>query len=316
VSLIAAGSVWPLIVSAVAVDRAAKGLRTAPRDALISLSATPANLAASFGVHRALDGGGAMLGPLAALALLTALPNAFDVVFMASFSIGVAGVGVLLIFVQNRRGGSDDARRRTFGREALRALGAARGFRALTLSAFLLSLVTISDGFLYLALQQRAGLRPALVPLLFVGTAAGYLLAAIPAGWLADRFGRRTIFVLGYGALALAYAAVLAPRDTVAAVLVCIASLGIYYAMTDGVLMALASSMLPADVRGTGLACVTTVASGGRFASSLAFGALWTAYGLTAPLASFLAALGAAGVVAALLLMWSARASEQAIDAE
>src|SRR4051794_31007702 len=90
--LLAAGGVWSSIVATVAVDRAAKGLRTAPRDALISLSASRANLAVSFGVHRALDSAGAMLGPLVALMLLLFLPNAFDVVFMASFSIAVVGV--------------------------------------------------------------------------------------------------------------------------------------------------------------------------------------------------------------------------------
>ena len=100
-AMLAAGASWPLIAGVVAFDRAAKGARAVPRDVLISLSSRPDGLATAFGVHRALDSAGAMLGPLVALAILGALPNAFDVVFVASFSAAVVGVGVLLLFVNN-----------------------------------------------------------------------------------------------------------------------------------------------------------------------------------------------------------------------
>ena len=99
--MLAAGASWPLIAGVVAFDRAAKGARAVPRDVLISLSSRPDGLATAFGVHRALDSAGAMLGPLVALAILGALPNAFDVVFVASFSIAVVGLGVLMLFVNN-----------------------------------------------------------------------------------------------------------------------------------------------------------------------------------------------------------------------
>ena len=99
--LLAAGASWPLIAGVVAVDRAAKGARAVPRDVLISLSSRPNGLATAFGVHRALDSAGAMLGPLVALAILAALPNAFDVVFVTSFSVAVVGLGVLALFVTN-----------------------------------------------------------------------------------------------------------------------------------------------------------------------------------------------------------------------
>ena len=99
--MLAAGASWPLIAGVVAFDRAAKGARAVPRDVLISLSSRPDGLATAFGVHRALDSAGAMLGPLVALAILGALPNAFDVVFVASFSVAVVGLGVLLLFVTN-----------------------------------------------------------------------------------------------------------------------------------------------------------------------------------------------------------------------
>ena len=104
IGLLGAGGAWPLIAAIVAVDRAAKGLRAAPRDALISLSSGRAGLATSFGVHRALDSAGAMLGPLLALAILSAAPDAYDLVFVTSFAVAVVGFGVLWLFVRSARG--------------------------------------------------------------------------------------------------------------------------------------------------------------------------------------------------------------------
>jgi MFS family permease len=286
VMLAAAGPSWLLIAGIAAADRAAKGLRTAPRDALISLSSKPANLGISFGVHRALDSIGAMLGPLVGLAILTVLPRAFDVLFVASFSIALVGVGVLVMFVENKDGRADAATG-ALNAIAIHRCLEARGFRALILVAFVLSLLTVSDGFLYLVLLQRAGFNPAHVPLLYVATATSYLLLAIPAGWLADRFGRRSTFLAGYWALACGYVAALAGNTGLASVALCVVSLGCFYAMTDGVLMALASAIIPSETRGTGLALLTTLTSVGRLLGSFAFGALWTAYGVTAPLVWF-----------------------------
>ena len=88
----------PGIIATVTADRIGKGMRTAPRDALISLSTPPAGLASAFGVHRAMDAAGAMLGPLTATALLLAAPQRFDLVFVVSFSLGIVGLAVLMLF--------------------------------------------------------------------------------------------------------------------------------------------------------------------------------------------------------------------------
>src|SRR5215216_3723551 len=102
IGLIAVGSAWGLLAAVVIADRTGKGIRTAPRDALISLSTPPSQLGLAFGVHRALDTCGAMIGPLIAFGLLSMLPNAFDAVFVASLSFAVIGLGVLGLFVENR----------------------------------------------------------------------------------------------------------------------------------------------------------------------------------------------------------------------
>ena len=302
--MLAAGASWPLIAGVVAFDRAAKGARAVPRDVLISLSSRPDGLATAFGVHRALDSAGAMLGPLVALAILGALPNAFDVVFVASFSVAVVGVGVLLLFVTNaERPAAPPTATASFttlaaARRALEVPGLLR----LTVAATLLGAATVSDGFLYLLLQREAGFSPGLFPLLYVGTSACYLALAVPAGGLADRIGRRRAFLAGYASLAAAYAATMQTGIGLPGVVACLLLLGAHYALTDGVLMAFASGRLSPERRGGGLALITTGASLARLLASVVFGALWTRYGAATAVPVFLIALVAAIAVAAVLL--------------
>jgi predicted MFS family arabinose efflux permease len=307
--LLAAGGAWPLIASVVAIDRAGKGIRTAPRDALISLSTTPSDLATGFGVHRALDSAGAMLGPLVALGLLLALPSSFDVLFVASFSIAAIGLGVLLLFAENLHPGSHTSARPRLA-AVLRGLVRPRGFRRLMLAALVLSFATVSDGFIYLALQREIGFDAGLFPLLYVGTAASYLLLAVPAGRLADRFGRRATFLTGYALLAVVYVVALNPGSGGLGVGACLALLGAYYAMTDGVLMALASAILPTEQRASGLALLGTVVSVARLMPALVFGAIWTRFELDSSLILFLGALGVAMAVAGAALRPVGRSSD------
>lgn len=246
-ALLAAGASWPLIAGVVAFDRAAKGARTVPRDVLISLSSRPDGLATAFGVHRALDSAGAILGPLIALAILAALPNAFDVVFVASFSVAVVGLGVLLLFVTNaeRPPAPAPAPASVTPLAAGRRILEVPGLLRLTVAATMLGAATVSDGFLYLLLQREAGFNPGLFPLLYVGTSGCYLALAVPAGGLADRIGRQRAFLAGYGLLAAAYAATMQSGIGLPGVAACLLLLGAHYALTDGVLMAFASGRLP-----------------------------------------------------------------------
>ena len=303
-ALLAAGASWPLIAGVVAFDRAAKGARTVPRDVLISLSSRPEGLATAFGVHRALDSAGAMLGPLIALAILAALPNAFDVVFVASFSVAIVGLGVMLLFVTNadRPPAPAPAPASVTPLDAGRGILEVPGLRRLTVAATLLGAATVSDGFLYLLLQREAGLSPGLFPLLYVGTSGCYLALAVPAGGLADRIGRQRAFLAGYGLLAAAYAATMQSGIGLPGVAACLLLLGAHYALTDGVLMAFASGRLPAERRGRGLALLTTAGSLARLLASVVFGALWARYGAATAVPVFLIALLAAMAVAAVLL--------------
>ena len=310
-----------------------------PRDVLISLSSRRDGLATAFGVHRALDSAGAMLGPLVALAILGTLPNAFDVVFVASFSVALVGLGVLLLFVTNAerapasapatagvpplatgRGrasssGGPAGPLAPSGPGATRSLiaGILRtpGLLRLTVAATMLAAATVSDGFLYLLLQREAGFSPGLFPLLYVGTSGCYLALAVPAGGLADRLGRQRAFLAGYGLLAAAYLTTMQSGTGLPAVAACLLLLGGHYALTDGVLMAFASGRLARERRGSGLALLTTAAGLARLLGSVVFGALWTRYGAGTAVPVFLIALVAAIAGAAVLLRDTGGKSER-----
>ena len=298
--LVVAGGAVGAIGAIVMLDRVGKGIRTAPRDALISLSASPQTLGMAFGVHRAMDTTGAMLGPLVAFAILALAPLAFSSVFLVSFCVAVAGLAVIVLLVPRHA-----ARASTGPGPSLRVaagLLVAPRFRALVVAASLLGIATISDAFLYLALQRHLELSPMTFPLLFVGSSLAYMLLAVPIGRLADRVGRGRVFLGGYALLLPVYASLLAPAAGLPALALGLALVGASYAATDGVLAALASSTLDEDVRGSGLAVLTTATNLARFLASVGFGALWTFAGLNAAVLTCGIALVAAILVTGIVL--------------
>jgi MFS family permease len=295
-AFLAAGSAWAALTWIVFIDRTGKGIRTAPRDALISLSTPRAQLGTAFGVHRALDTAGAMLGPLLAFVLLTLAARAFDTIFVVSFCFAIVGFGILTLFVENPTEALDDEAEQgpTPGRASLRsAAGLLRDprFRMLVFVGSALAISTISDGFVYLTLQRRLDFDPNFLPLLYVGTALVFMLLAIPAGRLADRVGRWRVFVGGYALLLVVYASLLLPALGMAELFLYLVLYGAFYAATDGVLMALASAVVPTPLRGSGLALIVTATSLARLLGSVVFGALWTAFGVDAAVYAFTAAL-------------------------
>jgi MFS family permease len=308
---LAAGSSVGALSALVVADRAGKGIRTAPRDALISLSSDRAHLATAFGVHRALDTAGALLGPLIAFGLLLLAPLAFDAIFVVSFCFALVGLAILVLFVENQRAARREGRAAGAGiptdaapvslRGAAGLLRAPR-FRTLILAGVVLALVSLSDGFLYISLQRRLDFDVRLLPLLFVATALCYMVAAIPVGRLADRIGRGRVFLAGYGLLLLLYLSLLLPAFGTAELLLLLAILGLYYAATDGVLMALASAALPEQLRGSGLALLTAATGTSRLMASILFGGLWTWQSLETALVVFSCGIAAAVPLAATIL--------------
>ncbi len=302
--LVVAGTAVSAIGAIVLLDRAGKGIRTAPRDAMISLSTPRRDLGVAFGVHRALDTTGAMLGPLLAFALLAMAPLAFDSVFLVSFFMALIGLGILVLLVHPRTA-AEDAGEPPPPTTLRGAFGLVRvpRYRALLIAGTVLSLATASDAFVFLALQEELDLGTSLFPLLFVGNAVVFMLLAAPMGRIADRHGRGRVLLGGYALLAGVYAALLLPIGGWPLLVAALGLLGAYYAATDGVLMALGSAVIPEEVRASGLALLRTATSLARLVASIAFGALWTVWGIETAIACFAAALAVATALAALVLV-------------
>ncbi|MEV5972706.1 MFS transporter [Streptomyces sp. NPDC051921] len=274
--------------TALALDRTGKGLRTAPRDALISLSAPPERQGRAFGVHRAMDTTGALLGPILAFLILGVAAGGYDAVFAVSGCVAALGVLVLLLFVPGGRtapapasaeGAASPSREARVDLRAAFGLLRTRRLRALFACAVLLGLTTVSDAFLYLLVQRRTGIDEQLFPLLPLGTATVFLLLALPAGRLADRVGRRVVFLAGHAGLLLAYALLLWAPGTPALPWLVLVLHGVFYAATDGVLPAAVAAVVPERLRASGIALVGTGQALARFCCSLAFGAAWAAWG-------------------------------------
>jgi MFS family permease len=300
--LLAAGSAWGAVSAVLVLDRLGKGVRTAPRDALISLSADPRALGRAFGVHRALDTTGALLGPLLAFVLLARRPGAYGGIFVTSFAIALIGLGILILFVQGRSGRGAEAHRPPVSLRSALALLRVREFRAITIVGGALGLFTISDAFVYLLIQRQTNMDARWFPLLFLGTALSYLLLAVPIGQLADRVGRGRVFLVGYLPLVATYLVLLVVPLSTPVVLLCLALLGSYYASTDGILMAAASTRVSERLRTSGLAIVTTATASTRFVASIGFGGLWVVWGPHRSTLVFLLGLVAAVAASTALL--------------
>jgi MFS family permease len=229
-------------------------------------------------------------------------------VFVVSFCIAVIGVGILVLLVPQPRRDPEvesdraPARRRVSLREALVVARVPR-FRALVLAAGALALATASDAFIFLVLQDKLDLSLGLFPLLFVGMTVVYMLLAVPLGRLADRIGRGRVLLGGYALLLGVYGALLAPLHGPLLVGLALVLMGAYYAATDGVLAAFGSALVPAAVRGSGLALLNTTTGVAKLLSSVAFGALWTLTSTTTAIAVFGAALVVAMGLATLALL-------------
>ncbi|MEO3773290.1 MFS transporter [Micromonospora sp. B9E7] len=301
--LLLAGRSVPAIGAVIAVDRLGKGVRSAPRDALITLSTPPEALGRAFGVHRAMDSVGAFLGPLAAFAVLLVVGQSYDAVFVTSFCIAALAVVVLVLFVRERSPGEVADGPNEPKVSVREALGLFRGgpARRLVLAAAMLGLATIGDGFVYLLLQRREDLGLRWFPLLAVGTSLAYLLLAAPLGVLADRIGRLPVVIGGYTALGATYLLLAGPVDGWPLIVLTLTLYGAFYAATDGVLIALAGPVLPARLRTTGIALVQTGQALAYLVSSVLFGLAWQAFGPETAIRA--AAVAVAGVLVLTLLL-------------
>jgi MFS family permease len=257
-------------------DRVGKGIRGAPRDALLADLTAPEIRGAAFGLRQALDTVGAFAGPLLAIALMALTGNRFRTVFWFAVIPAAISVALLLVFVREPAvapAARND--RRIAWHDVFTKLGGP--YWRVVAVATLFTLARFSEAFLVLKVTD-VGVGPALVPIVLVVMNVVYALAAYPAGFVSDRMGRWG--VLGAGAAALVVAdVVLAYAGTPAAALAGVAVWGLHMGFTQGLFAALVADVARAEHRGTAFGVFNLVTGLALLVASALAGALWDAGG-------------------------------------
>ncbi len=270
------------LVAARFIDRVGKGIRGAPRDALVADLSPPGLRGAAFGLRQSLDTAGAFLGPLLAIALMWAFADDFARVFWVA--VVPAALAFVLILVAVHEPDRPPGRREVrnpLGRRELSQLGAS--YWGIVAVAAFFTLARFSEAFLILR-AESVGLSLTLVPLVFVAMNLAYALSAYPAGALSDRADRGTVLLVGLALLIVADL-VLAASDGPVALGAGVLLWGLHMGLTQGLLAAMVADVAPPDLRGTAFGMFNLVTGGALLLASMIAGTLWQVAG---PEATFL----------------------------
>jgi MFS family permease len=288
-----------VVLAARFADRIGKGLRGAPRDALVADVTPPQYRGAAFGLRQALDTVGAFTGPLLAAGLMLLWANDYRRIFWLALVPGVLAVLLLALGVREPAKTALSTGVNPLGRASLRRLEGAYWWVVATGAVFMLA--RFSEAFLVLRAMQ-GGMRPALVPLVMVAMNAVYMLSAYPFGKLADSVDHARLLVAGLAFLVLADL-VLAHSGRWPAVLLGVGLWGLHMGMTQGLLAVMVAQAAPPDLKGTAFGMFNLVSGIALLVASVVAGVLWERVGAAA---TFYA--GAAfSVLAALLVVGRGR---------
>lgn len=319
-------SSWPWVLGVRVADRIGKGIRTAPRDALVADSVAEKQRGLAFGIHRAGDTAGAVIGIAVALAILLAAQrgaaaltrSTFQLIVLISFVPALLAVLVLAL-------GAREVRGQKQGSEAVRLTlaGFDRRFRMFLGIMVLFTLGNSSDAFLILRAQNVGLSVPGVLGMMMTFNLI-YALGSGPAGALSDRVGRKRLLMAGwlvYGVVYLGFARAIAGWQAWA----WMAVYGLYYALTEGVARAFVADLVPANRRGTAYGVYNAAIGLTAFPASLIAGLLWQGLGSWpgfGPSAPFVFASSLAVVSTALLALlpasgvagWPSPANASSVD--
>jgi MFS family permease len=262
------------------IDRVGKGVRTAPRDALLASYTTAETRGAAFGLHRAMDTIGAALGPALALLYLAWRPGDYATLFLLAFIPSIlATLTTLVIREQKFKPGTHRA---SIGESFAFWKTAPAEYRRLIILLTFFALANSSDVFLILRARE-AGFSDTLAIGGYIGYNIVYALVAFPAGHLSDRLGRKSVMVAGLLLYMAVYIGFALTADVVM-IWISFALYGIYAAMTEGVSKAWISDLVPNERRGLAIGLHATLGSLGALVASSWTGAVWSEVGATIPL--------------------------------
>lgn len=267
---------WGLVLFARIIDRLGKGIRTAPRDALIAESAKEGQRGAAFGLHRTMDTIGAIIGVSLAYFLVTGFKDSLRNVFL--FSLIPAFLGVIFLFLVKEK-----KHEAAVARQKLQFKWSALDKRLKLFLIFSLFFTFGNSSNQFLLLRAKnAGLTLSQVILLYLVYNIVYGIFAYPASRLSDKIGRKKILVIGYLFYGLVYFG-FALNNSINLFWVLFGAYGVYIGFTEGVEKALISDIAPSDLRATAIGLHATVVGVGLFPASLFAGLLWKFLGPAAP---------------------------------
>lgn len=300
-ALIAAGS-WVGILGARAIDRMGKGIRTAPRDVMVSDSAEVSRMGAAFGLHKALDMAGSAIGILIAYLLLSSARGAFDYknLFLISMIPALLSLAVFPL-IKEKIGKRSLKDRVPFWRNMKKLDGQLKLY---LMVAFLFTLGNSSNAFLLLRAKSVGFSDTSVILLYFIYNVTASLLA-IPLGKRSDQVGRKRLLVSGYIVFALVYLGFAFAYNRIFMIMLFVLY-GVYTAMIAGVERAFIAEISPKELRGTMLGLHSTIVGIALFPASAIAGALWTSFGAEIPFL-FGAGLSLAAAMILMILMKGGR---------
>lgn len=260
---------WQHVMGSRFIDRFGKGVRGAPRDAIIADSTDKAFLGRAFSFHRSMDTMGAVVGPALAFYFLWLFSNNYRTVFWLSMIPGVIAVLLIIFFITERKSSpvaSSERPRLTIRHFDWR-------FRVFVLIAAIFALGNSSDMFLILKAQQT-GVSITTIPVLYLTFNLIYSLSAIPAGIAADRFGKKRFILIGFALFAVLYYGFAIATDATA-IWVLFSLYGVFMGLTEGIQKAFLATIIPQDFKATAFGVYNTVVGVAMFPASLIGGWLW-----------------------------------------
>jgi MFS family permease len=291
-----------MVFTARFADRIGKGIRGAPRDALVADLVSPDIRGAAFGLRQSLDTIGAFLGPLLAIGLMLLLANDFRTIFWLAAIPAFISVALLYFGLQEPAQKVGAKRTNPIKLENIKRLNQPYWWVVFIGAVF--TLARFSEAFLVLRAQQ-GGLALALVPLVLVIMNLVYSMSAYPIGKLSDRMSHHTLLALGLVVLIIADL-VLATSNHWAIVLIGVAIWGLHMGMTQGLLATMIANTAPADLRGTAFGFFNLVSGIAMLFASIVAGLTWDSFG-----AEYTFIVGAAMSLLALILVLRNKARQQ-----